>query len=67
MAQDRDEAWKRCRGNDPDARLTACTTIIESGQDPPAEIASAYYARGAAYRQEQSIRREAFARASEGL
>jgi tetratricopeptide (TPR) repeat protein len=51
LAQARDETWKRCRGNDPDARLSACTLLIESGRETDDELASAYYARGAAYRQ----------------
>ena len=51
FAQDRDEAWKRCRANDPDVRLTACTALIDDGQETGAELASAYYARGTAYRQ----------------
>jgi tetratricopeptide (TPR) repeat protein len=49
-AQEKDEIWKRCRGSDPDARLSACTAIIESGNESPADLASAYYSRGAAYR-----------------
>ena len=50
-AQDREDTWKKCRGNDPDVRLPACTTLIDGGQETPAELASAYYARGSAYRQ----------------
>src|SRR5688500_10208929 len=51
LAQDRDETWKRCRGSDPDVRLSACTLLIESGTETQEDLASAYYARGAAYRQ----------------
>ena len=51
LSQDRDEIWKRCRGNDADVRLAACTSLIEGGQETEADLASAYYARGAAYRQ----------------
>jgi tetratricopeptide (TPR) repeat protein len=46
-----DDTWKKCRGNDPDVRLPACSRVIEAGQGTPAELASAYYARGNAYRQ----------------
>ncbi|RPI48591.1 MAG: hypothetical protein EHM55_25335, partial [Acidobacteria bacterium] len=60
-AQDHDEAWKRCRGTDADARLSACTALIDAGQEA-AELASAYYARGIAYRQ-----KSLFARALEDL
>ena len=50
VAQEKEELSKRCRGSDPDARLSACTAIIESGNESPADLASAYYSRGAAYR-----------------
>src|SRR5262245_38587669 len=50
-AQDREDTWKKCRANDPDLRLSSCTTLIDGGLEPPAELASAYYSRGAAYRQ----------------
>jgi tetratricopeptide (TPR) repeat protein len=46
-----EDIWKKCRGNDTDARLTACSTLIAHAQGTPAELASAYYARGSAYRQ----------------
>jgi len=46
-----EDIWKKCRGNDPDARMTACSILIARAQDTPAELASAYYARGSAYRQ----------------
>ena len=46
-----EDIWKKCRGNEPDGRLTACSILIARGQDTPAELASAYYARGSAYRQ----------------
>jgi tetratricopeptide (TPR) repeat protein len=49
-AQDREELWKRCRGSDPDGRLSACTAIIEGGGESQHDLASAYYARGGAYR-----------------
>jgi len=48
---DREEIWKKCRGNDPDLRLPACTTLIDAGLPTSSELASAYYARGNAYRQ----------------
>ena len=46
-----DDTWKKCRANDPDVRLSACSRLIDAGTDTPAELASAYYARGNAYRQ----------------
>src|SRR5829696_5659877 len=49
--QEREDTWKKCRGNDPDARLLACSQLIDARQDTAIEIASAYYARGNAYRQ----------------
>ena len=32
---DRDDTWKKCRGNDPDARLLACSQLIDARQDTP--------------------------------
>ena len=49
-ADDREATWKKCRSNDPDVRLSACTTLIDGGQDTPADLASAYFARGSAYK-----------------
>jgi tetratricopeptide (TPR) repeat protein len=48
---DPDDAWKKCRANDPDARLAACSRLIDAGNGTRAELASAHYARGNAYRQ----------------
>jgi tetratricopeptide (TPR) repeat protein len=48
---DNDAAWKRCRGNDPDVRIEACRALIDSRPELPADLASAYYSRGTAYRQ----------------
>src|SRR5687768_5387905 len=50
-AQNRDAIWKKCRGNDAEVRLAACSALIDAGQDSPVELASAYYARGTSYRQ----------------
>ncbi len=50
-SQDREDTWKKCRSNDPDLRLPACTKLIDGGLETPADLASAYYSRGAAYRQ----------------
>src|SRR5687768_15027422 len=47
---DRDAEWKECRSNDSDARLAACSRIIAAGDATPADLASAHYARGNAYR-----------------
>jgi len=46
-----DDTWKKCRANDPEVRLPACSRLIDASQGTPAELASAYYARGNAYRQ----------------
>lgn len=46
-----DDTWQKCRANDPDVRLSACSRLIDAGNGTPAELASAYYARGNAYRQ----------------
>ena len=50
--QDRDDTWKKCRANDPDVRLSACSELIDAGNghSPPSSQAR-YYARGNAYRQ----------------
>jgi len=48
---DTDENWKRCRSNDPDVRIEACRALIGSGPESPADLASAHYSRGTAYRQ----------------
>ncbi len=48
---EQDDAWKRCRANDPEERLIACSRLIEAGNATRTELASAYYARGNAYRQ----------------
>jgi len=46
-----DDTWKKCRANDPDVRLSACSQLIDAGKGTQAELASAHYARGSAYRQ----------------
>src|SRR5919106_444603 len=51
IPQNREDTWKQCRANDPDVRLRACTALIAAGDLPPADLASAYYARGSAHRQ----------------
>ena len=48
---DKDDAWKRCRANDPDVRIEACRALIDSRPESPADLASAHYSRGTAYRQ----------------
>jgi tetratricopeptide (TPR) repeat protein len=48
---DREDTWKKCRGNDPEVRLSACSVLIDSGRATPEELASAYFSRGNAYRQ----------------
>ena len=46
-----DDTWKKCRANDSDVRLSACSRLIDAGNGTQAELASAHYARGSAYRQ----------------
>ena len=46
-----DENWRRCRGNDPDLSIGACTGIIQSGREKGAKLAPAFTNRGAAYLQ----------------
>lgn len=48
---DKDDNWKRCRANDPDVRIEACRVLIDAGSESPADLASAHYSRGTAYRQ----------------
>lgn len=38
-----------CSSNDPDVSIPACTTIIQSGKEPPALIPFAYTNRGLGY------------------
>jgi Flp pilus assembly protein TadD len=47
-AQSRDENLAACAGPDPDARIIACTALLQSGQES-ALLSSIYTDRGIAY------------------
>ena len=47
-AQTRDENLAACAGPDPDARIAACTALLQSGQES-ALLSSIYTDRGIAY------------------
>ena len=54
--ENHNDAWKQCRGNDPDARLIACSRLIDAARDTPARVIDAYprlafahYNRGLCY------------------
>src|SRR5262245_6328356 len=50
MAHAADQAtWERCKGNDANAKITACTTIIDSKEASANERFSALHNRGYAY------------------
>lgn len=48
-AQTRDEQWQRCKGDNPDLRIGACTALIQSGQETTANLAAAFHNRGIGY------------------
>ena len=48
-AQTRDENADRCKGDDPDLAIGACTALIQSGQETNEGLAIAYNNRGSAY------------------
>jgi hypothetical protein len=41
--------WKKCRGDDPDASIRACTAVIEDVTQSSADMAIAFTNRGHAY------------------
>jgi len=49
-AQTRDQNMARCNGNDPDLSISGCTALIQSGQEPTANLVVEYKNRGYAYR-----------------
>ncbi len=49
-AQTRDENIALCEGNDPQAAISACTVLIQSGQEDASNLVSAYEFRSAAYK-----------------
>jgi Flp pilus assembly protein TadD len=64
-AQSRDENLAQCSGSDPDARITACTALLESGQES-ALLSSIYTDRGMAYGM-KSLYRQAVADFSQAI
>ena len=50
-----DDQWKNCRDPDADARIKGCTALIQAAQDPPRELAVAYYNRANAHRAKQLL------------
>lgn len=51
----RDARWEVCGTAAPDARIRACTAIIESGYEPDASLSRAFSNRGAAFRSQGDI------------
>src|SRR5580692_9149300 len=47
--QTRDENWKRCRGNDPDRAVEACSALIQSNHETGTDLAKAHYDRALAF------------------
>jgi lipoprotein NlpI len=45
----RDENWTRCQDNNPDLSIGACTALIESSAESPANRATAFHNRGDRY------------------
>src|SRR5580658_9971929 len=45
----RDENWTRCQDNNPDLSIGACTALIESSVESPANRATAFHNRGDRY------------------
>jgi lipoprotein NlpI len=48
--QTRDQNWDKCKADDPDTSIAGCTALIQSGQESPADLATAYFDRGIAHR-----------------
>lgn len=48
-AQSREENWKVCTNKDPDRSITACSALIQSGQESVKNAAIAFDNRGMAY------------------
>jgi lipoprotein NlpI len=49
LAQGSDENWEKCKGDTPELVIAGCTAVIQSGKEENANLAIAYYYRGAAY------------------
>lgn len=49
-AQTRDENVTVCQGDDPQAAISACTALIQSGQEDASNVVTEYALRGDAYR-----------------
>src|SRR5579863_1741795 len=54
-AQSRDENWNKCKASDPDASVSGCTALIQSGQESTDNQASAFYNRGVAYHDKKQL------------
>ena len=50
-----DENWSKCKADDPDTSIAECTALIQSGQEPTNNLASAYFDRGIAYRDKKDL------------
>jgi len=48
-AQSRKENWKHCRDTNPEIQVVGCTAVIQSGNDKPRNLATAYDNRGNAH------------------
>ena len=51
----RDARWRVCSTAEPDARIDACTNIIESGYEPAGSLSRAFSNRGAGYRRKGDL------------
>ena len=57
VAQDRSLNWAMCEDSDSDVSIIGCTMVLQSGQEPEANLAIAFFNRGFAYANKQDYDR----------